>query len=76
LKKELDRFECQSVNIRLVSGGVDGFDRMVETPNSGTGPEPRWSIYRDFRVEEDKAWNKPWIANPGLSFRDVICHSR
>jgi len=40
VEKELDRLECKSVDVSLVPGGVDGFDRVVETPDSRTSPEP------------------------------------
>jgi hypothetical protein len=57
LKDESDIFECEGVNVWLVSGGVDRFRGVVETSDSGTGPEPGWSINGDLRVEEDETWN-------------------
>src|SRR5207245_8894186 len=74
-EKESDGFERKSVNVWLVSRRVNGFDCMVETSDSSARPEPGWSITCYFRVEEDEAWNEPWIANPGFAFRGVICHS-
>ncbi len=67
LKEEFDGFECEGVNVWLVSGGVNRFHGVVETSDSSTGPEPRRSINGDLRVEEDETWDKSWITDPGLS---------
>src|SRR2546425_10609203 len=52
-EKESDGIECKSVDVWLVFGGVDGFDCVVKTSDSGTRPKPGWSINCDLRVEED-----------------------